>query len=78
MEILHPQSNAKPKMFEAEPSRQGGSLSHRCGCGDYCMHNHKNPNQAWICTARHAIKVQNLETKPKDLLKEWGMDPDEW
>lgn len=72
MEILHPQARAKPKLFDSEPRRQGGSLSARCECGWYCMHNHKAPKQAWICVARHNVEVQNLDIKPLDLVEEWG------
>jgi hypothetical protein len=53
-EALHPVANAKPKRFTAEPRRQGGSLAAHCGCGWYCMHNHKLVGQAEQCAERHA------------------------
>lgn len=54
IESLHPQTNAKPKIFAAEPKRQGGRLGVSCECGWYCMHNHKVMEQADKCAQRHA------------------------
>ena len=56
-EALHPVQNAKPKVFIVEPRRQGGSLSARCECGWYCMHNHKLVKQAEQCAERHADTI---------------------
>lgn len=54
---LHPQANTKPKEFTVAPKRAGGRLGSQCGCGWYCMHNHKEMEQAVKCAKRHADSV---------------------
>lgn len=79
VELLHPQSNTKPKIFEVEAERRGGSLSARCGCGWYCNHNHKTVDQATICVARHVVAIKGLEgeVKPRNLAESWGAEDEE-
>lgn len=71
--LRHIVTNSKPKVFDVAAIRQGGSLSARCGCGWYCMHNHKAIDQAMICVARHVIDIKNLdgEVKARDLKDQW-------
>jgi len=71
VKLLHPQTNAKPKVLEVDARRQGGSLSAHCECGWYCMHNHKQGDQVMLCVARHVIEIKQLDMKPKDLFAQW-------
>jgi hypothetical protein len=57
MEILHPRQNQKPKAFTATVERKGGRLAAECGCGWYCMHNHKSVEAAGNCIKRHADDI---------------------
>ena len=79
VQVLHPQANSKPKLFEVESRHQGGSLSARCECGWYCNHNHKAVDQAEICVARHVIDVKGLEgeVSPRSLAESWGSEGEE-
>ena len=76
VELRHIVQNSKPRIFKVEALRQGGSLSARCGCGWYCMHNHKSVDQTMICVARHVIDIKRLkgEVKAKDLAAQWEME----
>lgn len=73
VQLKHPRANTKPKVMEVDAVRQGGSLSARCECGWYCMHNHKARDQAMICVARHVIAIKNLEGEvtARDLAAQW-------
>jgi len=77
-ELLHPQANTKPKVFKVEAIRKGGSLSARCECGWYCLHNHKAFQQARLCEARHVLEIKKIDDmKPKELLDQWLLAEEE-
>lgn len=78
VELLHPQAGTKPKLFNVAATRQGGSLSAKCECGWYCMHNHKAFKQARLCEARHVLAIKDIaDVAPKDLLAQWEWDEEE-
>lgn len=59
VEIVHPIPHAKPKIYVASVERKGGRLAGECGCGWYCLHNHKSVDAGYNCVEKHRAEIQD-------------------